>query len=280
MSLDEIPPGDRVPGRVGGDGAGRARHERLGTHGEQIEGRVVVERLGQFQWLAAADESGRDSVGLHSDTLVEGLMVAEAGKPRHYQPVRAELAERELQQSSVVREAELAPEDVGPVRACAVRLPEDVIRPVERLHALAAGPAGVGGPAGSEAAIPPSKRARKICSSFHCALSIASPVVTTRCGDAPVAGPRTALSVRTVASTAREVSASCGRCTGTICAYRGSANRRLRNSNRVGDWTSASCRSVTCARQSGGRPPAAAGPGTPNSSRTRCGSPSMIWTAR
>src|SRR5487761_1248103 len=275
MSLDEIPPGDRVPGRVGGDGAGRARHERLGTHGEQIEGRVVVERLGQFQWLAAADESGRDSVGLHSDTLVEGLMVAEAGKPRHYQPVRAELAERELQQSSVVREAELAPEDVGPVRACAVRLPEDVIRPVERLHALVAGPAGSG------AAIPPSKRARKICSSFHCALSIASPVVTTRCGDAPVAGPRTALSVRTVASTAREVSASCGRCTGTIWAYRGSANRRLRNSNLVGDWTSAICRSVMCARQSSGRPGPCAGsaPGMPTGPRTRCGSPPMISMA-
>jgi selenocysteine-specific elongation factor len=96
-----------------------------------------------------------------------------------------------------------------------------------------------------------------------------------------VAGQRTALRVRTVASTTCTVSASCGRCTGTIWAYRGSANRRLRNSNLVGDWTSAICRSVTWARQSSGRP--APGPvrvpGMPIGPRTRCGSPSMISMA-
>jgi hypothetical protein len=39
----------------------------------------------------------------------------------------------------------------------------------------------------------------------------------------------------------------------------GSANSALRNSNRVGDWTSASCRSVMCTRQSRGRPGSPAG---------------------
>jgi hypothetical protein len=54
-------------------------------------------------------------------------------------------------------------------------------------------------------------------------LSIASPVVIASSGAAPVTGPRTALRVRSVASTAWAVSASCGRCTGTISAYLGSA---------------------------------------------------------
>ena len=70
---------------------------------------------------------------------------------------------------------------------------------------------------------PPSNRARNACTSFHCALSIASPVVTASAGAIPVAGPRSAFTVRSVASTACGVSASCGRCTGTSPAYRGSA---------------------------------------------------------
>ena len=39
-----------------------------------------------------------------------------------------------------------------------------------------------------------------------------------------------------------------------ISAYLGSAKLALRNSNRVGDWTSASCRSVMWTRQSSARP--------------------------
>ena len=79
------------------------------------------------------------------------------------------------------------------------------------------------GPPESGVTRPPSNRARNACTSFHWALSIASPVVTASAGGCPVAGPRSAFTVRSVASTACGVSASCGRCTGTIPAYRGSA---------------------------------------------------------
>jgi hypothetical protein len=139
------------------------------------------------------------------------------------------------------------------------------------------------GPPESGTTSPPSRRARNVCSSFHWALSMASPVVTASAGGAPVAGPCRALTVRSVASTACTVSASCGRCTGMMSAYLGSAKCRLRNSNRVGDWTSASWRSVRWTRHSSGLP---AAPGLPapasawKSSRTTCCSPSMRVTSR
>ena len=116
-----------------------------------------------------------------------------------------------------MREAQLAAEEVRPVRPDPVGLPEDVVRPVEGLHP------GVAGAAGVRDDRPPSNRARNACTSFHWALSIASPVVTASAGGRPVAGPRSAFTVRTVASTACGVRASCGRWTGTTPAYRGSA---------------------------------------------------------
>ena len=48
-----------------------------------------------------------------------------------------------LEQPRVMREAELAAEEVRAVRAVAVGLPEDVVRPVQGLHPGVAGPAGV-----------------------------------------------------------------------------------------------------------------------------------------
>jgi hypothetical protein len=77
-------------------------------------------------------------------------------------------------------------------------------------------------------------------------LSIASPVVTASSNGAPVTGaPSIRFSVSMVASTACGVNASCGRCTGISAANRGSVYSRLKNSNRTGDCTSASWRSVT-----------------------------------
>ncbi len=48
-----------------------------------------------------------------------------------------------LEQARVMREAELAAEEVRPVRADAVGLPEDVVRPVQGLDPGVAGAAGV-----------------------------------------------------------------------------------------------------------------------------------------
>jgi hypothetical protein len=51
MGLDEVPPGDRPPRGVGGDGAGRARQEGLRAVGEQLQRPVVVEGFRQRQRL-------------------------------------------------------------------------------------------------------------------------------------------------------------------------------------------------------------------------------------
>ena len=116
-----------------------------------------------------------------------------------------------------MREAELAAEEVRPVRAVTVRLPEDIVRPVEGLHAGVAGAAGVrGDPAAVE-------QGQERLDLVPLRVVDRVPVVTTSAGGWPVAGPRTALTVRRVASTACGVIASCGRCTGTRPAYRGSA---------------------------------------------------------
>ena len=67
---------------------------------------------------------------------MERLVVAEAGEPRDRQAIGVELAHGALQQARVVREAELAPVEVGPARAVTVGFPEEVVRPAERLDAL------------------------------------------------------------------------------------------------------------------------------------------------
>jgi hypothetical protein len=69
-------------------------------------------------------------------------VVAEAGKPRDGQAVGVELAHGALQQARVVREAELAPVEVGTAGAVTVGFPEEVVRPAVRLDALVAGTAG------------------------------------------------------------------------------------------------------------------------------------------
>ncbi len=102
----------------------------------------MVEVLAQPERLAVTGERAGDALGLDAHPLVQGLVVAEAGQPRDGQPGGPELAQRALQETRMMRKAELAPEDVGARRALAVRLPEDVIGPIGRLHPLVAGPAG------------------------------------------------------------------------------------------------------------------------------------------
>jgi hypothetical protein len=142
MGLDEVLPGDRTPRGVGGDRPGRARQEGLRAVGEQLQRPVVVEGLRQRQRLPRAGERAGDVRCHPAHALVERLVVAEAGQPRDGQAVGLELAHGALQQGRVVREAELASVEVGPVRAVTVRFPEEVVRPARRLDALVAGAAG------------------------------------------------------------------------------------------------------------------------------------------
>ena len=143
VSVDEVPPGDRPPERIGRDLALGPGHERLGMLGEQGEGPVVIEVLGQADRLLAAGHRGAEAGRLSADALVERLVVAEAGQPGDAQAGGGELAQRALQQAGMVRVAELAAEEVGPFGARPVRPPEDVVRPVRRLHSLVAGAAGI-----------------------------------------------------------------------------------------------------------------------------------------
>jgi hypothetical protein len=103
----------------------------------------MVEARWQAKRFRAAHEGAGKALGQCSDALVEGLVIAEAGQPGDAQPGRGEFAQRAVQQSGVMREAELTPEDVMAVHACAVWFPEDVIGPVQRLDALVTWPAGV-----------------------------------------------------------------------------------------------------------------------------------------
>ena len=143
MSVDEVPPGDRAPERIGRDLALGPGHERLGMLGEQGEGPVVIEILGQADRLLAAGHRGPEGGRLSTDALVERLMIAEAGQPGDAQAVCGELAQRAFQQAGMVRVTELATEEVKPFGARPVRPPEDVVRPVRRLHSLIAGAAGI-----------------------------------------------------------------------------------------------------------------------------------------
>src|SRR5450755_1161456 len=70
-------------------------------------------------------------------------MIAEAGEPGDVQPGSGELLQRAGQQAGVMREAELAPEDVVAIRAGTVRLPEDIVGPVWRLDSGVARGAGI-----------------------------------------------------------------------------------------------------------------------------------------
>ena len=238
----------------------------------------MVEVGRQSGRLLAAGQRGGQARCLGADALVERLVIAEAGQPGQAQAGGGELAQRPLQQAGMMREAEFAPEEVRSVGPRSVGSPEDLTRPVERLHPLVVRPAGI------RRHHPAFEQGEERLQLVPLRVVDRVPVVTASCSGSPVAGPRTAPSVRMVASTACTVSASWGRCTGTISAYLGSAKRALRNSNRAGDWTSASCRSVMWTRHASGRPEprasASSGPAAPKSSRTRCGSPAPISMAR
>ena len=106
---------------------------------------VVMEVLGQAGRLLAAGQRGGQPRGLGAYALVERLVVAEAGQPGDAQAGGGELAQRTLQQARVVRETELAPEEVGPLGARSVRPPEDVTRPIRRLHSLIVRTTGIRG---------------------------------------------------------------------------------------------------------------------------------------
>ncbi len=144
MRGHELAAGDRPAVGIGGHVAGRTSHERLRAHREQLEGLVAVEPVGQPHRLPVTGQRGDQARGPRAHALVEGFVVAEAGQPRHLQAARGELAQGRLEQARVMREAQLAAEEVGPVRPVTVGLPEDVIRPVHGLHPGVAGTAGVG----------------------------------------------------------------------------------------------------------------------------------------
>jgi hypothetical protein len=66
---------------------------------------------------------------------------AEAGQPGKAQAGGGELAQRPPQQSRVMREAVFTPEEVRSARGRPVWYPEDVTRPVQRLHSAYLGSA-------------------------------------------------------------------------------------------------------------------------------------------
>jgi hypothetical protein len=131
VGCHEFLPGDGPAPGIGRDGQGRAGHERLRALGEQVQRPFMVEPVRQAGGLAVPGQRPGDALGLGADALVECLVVAEAGKPRDLQAGRGELAQRPVQQARVMREAVVLPEVVGPAAGDAVRLPEDVVRPVQ-----------------------------------------------------------------------------------------------------------------------------------------------------
>jgi hypothetical protein len=76
---DELALGDRPAARIRGDLERRAGHERLWMLGEQLERPVVVEVARQPHRLPAADQRRGQVRGDHPDSLVERLVIAEAG---------------------------------------------------------------------------------------------------------------------------------------------------------------------------------------------------------
>jgi hypothetical protein len=144
MGRHEIPPGDRPPPGVGRDGADRASQEGFGALGEQFQRPVMVEHIRQRPWLPAADPGVGQAWRCRTDTLVERLVIAETGEPGDGEPAGVELPQGTFQQARVVREAEFAPEEIGAAGPVAVRLPEEVVRPVERLDAVVTGTPGIG----------------------------------------------------------------------------------------------------------------------------------------
>jgi hypothetical protein len=70
-------------------------------------------------------------------------VIAEAGQPGQAQAGGGELTQRAPQQAGMMREAEFEPEQVRSAGPWSVRPPEDLTRPVERLHTLVVRPAGI-----------------------------------------------------------------------------------------------------------------------------------------
>ena len=143
MGVDEIPPADRSAEGIGRDRPRRGGHERLGPGGEQLEGLVMVEVGRQSGRFLATGQRRGQARRLGADTLVERLVIAEAGQPGQAQAGRGELPQRAPQQAGMMREAELEPEQVRSAGTRPVRPPEDLTRPVERLHTLVVRPAGI-----------------------------------------------------------------------------------------------------------------------------------------
>jgi hypothetical protein len=143
VGIDEIPPADRPAEGIRRDRTRRTRHERLGAGGEQLEGLVVVEAGRQVGRLPATGQRRGQARGLGADALVERLVIAEAGQPGQAQANGGELAQRAPQQAGMMRVAEFGPEEIRSAGTRAVRPPEDLTGPVERLHTLIVRPAGV-----------------------------------------------------------------------------------------------------------------------------------------
>jgi hypothetical protein len=142
VRVDEVPPGDRpaegisVTCRDGPamNASGRVVNSSSAGHGRSPAGSPVG-------FLPPVSAAARPGVWT-ADALVEGLVIAEAGQPGDAQAGGGELAQR----------APAAPGNAGSrIRAGrsraagtgAVRSPEDVARPVKRLHPLVVRPAGI-----------------------------------------------------------------------------------------------------------------------------------------
>jgi hypothetical protein len=110
-------------------------HEYVRPVGKRLKRPVMIEAVGQRGWLDPADERGGQFRRHQPDTLIERLVIAETGQPWHRQAAGGEVADRQIKQTGMIRKAERAPEDVRAIRAGAVWLPEDVVGPVQRLHA-------------------------------------------------------------------------------------------------------------------------------------------------